>query len=93
MKLIEDIGKVRFSDKMENLQLNQWKNSTDVIRWFENIQQKKNYTFTVFDIQEFYPSINEKLLKDSIALAQIVINLTLKRYRSYIPFTKVNTLP
>ena len=43
------------------LNLNQWQNSREVIEWFKNIQQKTSHTFTVFDIQEFYPSIKEKL--------------------------------
>ena len=38
--------------------------------WFKNIQQKNLYTFTVFDIEKFYPSIAEKLLEDALAFAQ-----------------------
>ena len=38
--------------------------------WFKNIQQKSLYTFTVFDIEKFYPSIAEKLLEDALAFAQ-----------------------
>ena len=52
------------------LNLNQWQNSAEVIDWFKDIQQKSSHTFTVFDIQEFYPSITEKLLKDALAFAQ-----------------------
>ena len=48
------------------LNLNQWQNSSEAIDWFKNIQLKSLYTFTVFDIQLFYPSITEKLLKDAL---------------------------
>ena len=42
------------------LNLNQWQNSSEVIDWFRNIQQKISHIFTAFDIQQFYPSITEK---------------------------------
>ena len=41
------------------LNLNQWPNSNEVIDWFKNIHQKSSHIFTVFDIQEFYPSVTE----------------------------------
>ena len=37
--------------------LTQWKNSHDVIVWFENIKQKNKKCFLTFDIINFYPSI------------------------------------
>ena len=37
---------------------------------FKNIPNKKECAFTVFDIQEFYPSITEDLLKQAISFAQ-----------------------
>ena len=52
------------------LNLNQLQNSSEVIDWFKHIQQKSSHTFTVFDIQEFYLSITEKLLKDALAFVQ-----------------------
>ena len=42
------------------LKFNQWQNSSEVILWFKNIKNKNLHTFTVFDIQEFYPSITEQ---------------------------------
>ena len=57
------------------LNLNQWQNSAEVIDWFKDIQQKSSHTFTVFDIQEFYPSITEKLLKDALAFAQRYVEI------------------
>ena len=44
--------------------LNQWKNTAAVINWYSNITDKNQHTFTVFDIESFYPSITEKLLTE-----------------------------
>ena len=49
------------------LNVNQWQNTSEVKKWFQNII----HTFTIFDIQEFYPSIGEKLLKDAVLFANI----------------------
>ena len=45
------------------------KNTTDVINWFEKIDEKRLHTLTIFDIKDFYPSIKETLLKNAIQLA------------------------
>ena len=52
------------------LNVNQWQNSSEVIKWFKNIKNKNLHTFTVVDIQEFYPCISEKFLKDAALFAQ-----------------------
>ena len=48
------------------LHVNQWKNSTSVIEWFRNIEDKKNCTFIKFDIREFYPSISETIFDKAL---------------------------
>ena len=53
----------------ERLGVNQWKSTQDVIKWFSSIQNKDRYTFTVFDIKDFYPSIKESLLKEALQFA------------------------
>ena len=60
------------------VRLNQWKNSSSVINWFSNIQHKDHHTFAVFDIENFYPSITEKLLTDSINFAKQYIDYFLR---------------
>ena len=45
--------------------LNQWKNSSSVINWLTSIRHKDQHTFAIFDIENFYPYITEKLLTDS----------------------------
>jgi len=59
-----EIGKIskkildRINDKiLTNTHLNQSKNTTDVIKWFERINNKHQQTFISFDIIDFYPSI------------------------------------
>ena len=54
----------------EVLHVNQWKNSTSVINWFNSIDNKPNHTFISFDIVEFYPSITEKLFDNVILWAK-----------------------
>lgn len=43
------------TDVRNKTSLNQWKNSFSVIDRFKNISDKHLYTFTVFDIESFYP--------------------------------------
>ena len=52
------------------LEVNQWKNTGTVIDWFKNIENKAAYTFTMFDIKDFYPSIKESLLKEALVFAK-----------------------
>ena len=52
------------------LNINQSQNTIEVTDRFKNIQQKSSYTFTVFNIQEFYASVMEKLMKDALIFAQ-----------------------
>ena len=49
--------------------VNLWKSTGEVIQWFKGIQNKESASFIVFDIQEFYPSISEKLLNDALDFA------------------------
>ena len=60
----------------ESLAVNQWKNSSSVIEWFKGINNKSNYTFSVFDIKDFYPSITESLLKKTIDFARRQVGIS-----------------
>ena len=55
--------------------LSQWKNTASVINWFNNIPNKANSIFIVFDIESFYPFISEELLKMSINYAKQFIRI------------------
>ena len=52
------------------LNMNQWKNTEDVIDWFKSIKDKQHCKFVIFDIKDFYPSIKESLLKQSLDFAE-----------------------
>ena len=52
------------------LNINQWKNTQSVVNWFKNLKNKKQLKFVVFDIENFYPSISEKLLGDALKFAK-----------------------
>ena len=52
-----------------NLRVNQWKNSDSVISWFKSIEEKQKCLFIQLDIMEFYPSITETILDNSISFA------------------------
>jgi hypothetical protein len=59
--------------------LNLWKSTPDVLRWFNNIKLKPNMVntrknstkFLVFDIEKYYPSISENLVRNAIKFAQM----------------------
>ena len=56
--------------------LNQWKNTEDVIDWLKSINEKPLCKFVVFDIKDFYPSIKESLLKQSLDFAEKYIKVS-----------------
>ena len=62
----------------EQTKVNEWKNTQSIINWFKNIPNKHLYTFLMFGIKDFYPSIKEKLLWVAIRFAKLYISLTNK---------------
>ena len=50
--------------------LQQWRNTAAVISWFKNFPYSERSRFFTFDIVDFYPSITEKLLEDSLCFAK-----------------------
>ena len=61
-------------DLHNSLHLYQWKN-TQVIDWFQGIDNKQHYKFIMFDIKDFYSSISKELLTDALTFAETVINI------------------
>ena len=59
----------------EKTKYNQWKDTTDVIKWFKDIEEKNKHTFIIFDIKDFYPSISRKLLENAIKFAKTYIQI------------------
>ena len=83
-----EIGKIRKSileninrNLLKLLQVNQWRNSESVIKWFYSIENKSQCKFIQLDIAEFYPSISEEILDNAILFAQQYINITEKDLR------------
>ena len=50
----------------EQTGFNQWRNSSDTIAWFQSTPLKNRKSLISFDIVDFYPSITESLLDQSI---------------------------
>ena len=77
--------------------LNQWKNTEDVIDWFKRINEKQLCKFVIFDIKDFYPSIKESLLKQSLDFAEKHIKIStedkaiIKHARKSLLFNKQQT--
>ena len=46
--------------------VNQLENSDFIINWFKNIPEKKTCILTVFDIENFYPSISLEPLNKAL---------------------------
>ena len=98
-----ELGKPINTELRNKIKVNQCQNSSEVIEWFKNIPNKKECTFTVFDIQEFYPSITEDLLKQALLFAQNSVSIPPKSldvifhsrksllYQNDNPWVKKNT--
>ena len=49
--------------------MNQWKNTSAVLKWYKKIPNKIQYSFIQFDIESFYPSIIRGLMNKSYRLS------------------------
>ena len=56
--------------------LQQWKNTIDVLNWFQSIKNKDTFTFIKYDVVEFYPNISKQLLLDSFKFAKKYVNIS-----------------
>ena len=63
--------------------VNQWRNTSTAVKWFENLQNKQNRRFIKFDMADFYPSIAEHLLERSIEYAKRLLRLNIKHSKLY----------
>ena len=69
------LDKINVSIK-STTKVNQWKNTSDVLTWFDNITNKRNASFINFDVESFYPSISMKLFTESINFAKSIIDIS-----------------
>ena len=51
---------------------NQFRNSSEVISWFQSIENKNNFSFLKFDVVSFYPSISQNLFEETITWAKSI---------------------
>ena len=49
-----------------SLKIQQWKDKLIVIVWLKSIEQKRLHTFIIFDIKNFYPSIDMQTYQQMI---------------------------
>ena len=59
---------------LSGTKINQWKNTSSVITWFEKITHKLHHL--CFDVENFYPSISSDLFKESIEFARQFIHIS-----------------
>ena len=60
----------------EKSQLNQWKNTTSVINWFKGLSDKKKLSFIIFDVEKFYPSIDQNLLQKALLWCRKYVDMS-----------------
>ena len=78
-----EIGKIskffieNINEKVRNMSsVNQWRDTDTVITWFKNIKNKGKCIFMQYDIEEYYPSISEDLLRKAIDYARTFVNVS-----------------
>ena len=54
----------------------QWRNTQDVIKWFQSIENKNRKSFINFDICAFYPSISSDILSAALDWAKNFVNIS-----------------
>ena len=69
----------------EKTKLNHWKNTTSVLQWFDKVQNKGKYNFITWDIDDFYGSITEDLLRKAIEWAETFIDISDEHKEHYWP--------
>ena len=55
--------------------VNQWKNTAEVITWLTNIKSKKKSSLVNLDVENFYPSISIDLFTDAISYTKIITSI------------------
>ena len=90
-----EIGKIskqileRINVKTRNAtNLNQLKNTTDVLTWFNKVENNQHNSFISFDICDYYPSITESLLKEALSFAGQYSDITDQEKRIIIHANK-----
>ena len=80
---LERLVKLFQTKSTQQLKVNQWKNTQNVVEWFMKIEEKSNHKFIVFDVKDFYPSIRETLLIKAINFAEKRVKITNEDTKNY----------
>ena len=64
-KILDEIN----TSIINSMQMNQWKNTSSVLKWFNTLENKETLSFISFNVCKFYPSITEKLLSKALDFA------------------------
>ena len=83
-KVSKAITEKLISCTKDKIPLHQWKNTNDVINWFNSIESKKLCTFIQFDIVDFYPSISEELFIKAVDHARKFTDISESDYNILI---------
>ena len=59
-----------------NTNVNQWKDTPSVIKWFNSFENKERLSFMIIDNESFYPSISENLFIKAIQFARQITEIT-----------------
>ena len=76
--------------------VNQGRDTDSVVTWFENTKNKNKCIFMQYEIEEFYPSISEDLLKKAINYARTFIDIssdekeTIMHCQKSLPFNNLD---
>ena len=66
----------KISKKLRNTaRLNQWKDTSEVINWFNKIEEERKHTFIVANIKDFYPPISKYLLQKALEFAKTKVSI------------------
>ena len=71
---IEEINK----NIRKAINVNQWRNTQEVMLWFKRIKNKEKSSFTKFDIVDFYLSISKDPLTNAINYASAITSIDKK---------------
>ena len=75
-KISKQILEIIKSQIIKATNLNQWKNTDEVIQWFNGINNKQKCSFIALDVCEFYPSITEDLISNALSFPSKYDNIS-----------------
>ena len=66
----------RINEKIiSSVTMNQWKNRSEVLKWYNKIPNKTLCSFIQFGIEGFYPSIRRELMDKAIGFAKTIVDI------------------